>query len=542
MAKKQAKLPDGTILEFPPETADAVIDKAVRTHMGVPEQKPLGVGGAIRGAADVALSAARGLVNKPAATVVGIGTGIGEKLAGGSYTEGHMRGVEDANRRIAAGEGIVGDARLRTPEGPRVAEALGKVPIGYGATVGDVSRGLENVGAGIERMAGPAARDIAGSAAELATLRGPASVRPVTAAAKAVDKARRWGFMPSPTTPTGLSAAGKPTVAGTPAERLAAGIGGAGKVDDTIAVRNQAKTDTYAAKAGELGDTPSPASLTRAKSQADQAYANLKAFNVNVPLNSQAYQTAVMKLGDGVAGFPDKASATVRRLQRQLLSATPTVPNIVDKVRELRASSYKNKASADVAAQELGVAQRAAADLLDDQLDQFMKQAVSTTNNANLKSVLGRLHGEYTKARTKLSTLHDIEDAMNPATGTVDAAKIAGLRRPGMNPELLKIADAYDALGANAMKNVSKASRGASIDITSADLAFIPMSAYAGAQIGGGTGAAIATLAPAATRLLAREYATRGYRARAIGGSIGAAARGGARAAAGGTLIEDEQP
>jgi hypothetical protein len=531
----------------------------VRAHMGVPEQKPLGVGGAIRGAADVALSAARGLVNKPAATVVGIGTGIGEKLAGGTYTEGHMRGVEDANRRIAAGEGIVGDARLRTPEGPRVAEALGKVPIGYGATVGDVSRGLENVGEGIERMAGPAARDIAGSAAELATLRGPASVRPVTAAAKAVDKARRAGFMPSPTTPTGLSAAGKPTVAGTPAERLAAGIGGAGKVDDTIAVRNQAKTDAYAAKAGELGDTPSPASLNRAKAGADKAYANLKAFNVNVPLNqipvkpaviqngvvmtpATTFADAVMKLGEGVAGFPDKASAAVRRLQRQLLGATPRVPNIVDQVRKLRADSYKNKASADVSAQELGVAQRAAADLLDDQLDRFMQQTVATTNNPNLKSVLGRLHGEYTKARTKLSTLHDIEDAMNPATGTVDAAKIAGLRRPGMNTELLKIADAYDALGANAMKNVSKASRGASIDITSADLAFIPMSAYAGAQIGGGTGAAIATLAPAATRLLAREYATRGYRARAIGGSIGAAARGGARAAAGGTLIEDEKP
>jgi hypothetical protein len=539
---KRAQLPDGTIMEFPDETSDAVITQTVRKHLGVPEQKPLGVGGAIRGAADVALSAARGLVNKPAATVVGIGTGIGEKLAGGTYTEGHMRGVEDANRRIAAGEGIVGDARLRTPEGPRVAEAISRVPIGYGATIGDVSQGLENVGAGIERVAGPATRDIVGSVAELATLRGPASVRVTTPAAKAVYQARRAGFTPSPTTSTGVNAAGKPTVAGTRGEIVAAGLGGAGKVDDIIAVRNQSKTDSYAAKAGELGDAPSPASLTRAKAGADKAYANLKAFNADVPLHSQAYQTAVMDLGKGVAGFPDKASRAVRQLQRQLLSATPRVPNIVDKVRELRASSYKNKASADVAAQELGVAQRAAADLLDDQLDKFMQQIVATTNNANLKSVLGRLHGEYTKARTKLSTLHDIEDSMNPATGTIDAAKVASLRRPGMHPDLLTIADAYDSLGPNAMKNVAKASRGATLDITSADLAFIPMSAYAGAQIGGGTGAAIATLAPAATRLLAREYATRGYRARAIGGSIGAGARGAARAAAGGTLIEEERP
>lgn len=49
---REAQLPDGTILEFPDNTPDAVMDKVVKSHIGGSKPYANDLGGTVMGAAD----------------------------------------------------------------------------------------------------------------------------------------------------------------------------------------------------------------------------------------------------------------------------------------------------------------------------------------------------------------------------------------------------------------------------------------------------------------------------------------------------------
>lgn len=507
------------------------------------------------GVPDIAISSARGLVNRPALVVRGLAGGIGGALSGQGFGAGYEQAKAAGRAEIEAGEGIVRSERLRTPEGETAAAALGNLP-----GVQQVGQVLSNVKQGLDRLVGQPTSDTLAAGAELATLRGAQGIperipvagtggrlaRGTGASEQAVAAAERLGYTPLPTTLVGRNPAGQSLYAGTKTERTLAGLGGGEQVNARIAVRNQTITDRLAADAIKINEEfLTPVNVQMAVDHANAAYNKLKSFDVQVPLSSQ-YVNDVTRIGQGVAGFPSKPLPQIVALRDELLKATPSVPNIVDKVRSLREHAWRNRSSADPDAQLLGQAQRQAAEILDQELDRFMQTAAATTSNPNLQAILNRLYGEYTAARTQLSKLHDVRDAMNPVTGSIDAAVLARLSQTHrLAPELQQIADAYNAIGNDGMRNIQRATRIAGRPLTVADAAMGVVGANAGAYLGGpavaASGAAIAALGPAAARLLAREYVLRGRQTRAIQHQLSIGARGTGAAVAAGEAVDTEE-
>lgn len=133
-----------------------------------------GIKSGAAGLADVAISGARGLVNKPAASMAGLVGAI-------NPNDTYMGARDRARADIATDRQLIRDDRLRTPQGPgiaamtRAASAAGpSMPGGFNAILGPA---IDMAGRGIEAVFGPEARDFAGSAASLATLRAPAVMR-----------------------------------------------------------------------------------------------------------------------------------------------------------------------------------------------------------------------------------------------------------------------------------------------------------------------------------------------------------------------------
>jgi len=516
----------GRALQAAHEAGD---DESARTlaaaYAAAPEDKAMSVGDIATGVGDVAVSAARGLVNQPSVTLNATLGGLVNMLPGGvGFKEGYRLLKQQGREDIESGNELVQSERLRTPQGERVASAIANAP-GFK----QVNQALESIGGGIEKYAGPEARDIAGSIATLATLKGPRAAAPVTDAAKAVRDMRNAGYIVPPTTSMG---AGK--LAGPASERVLASVSGG--VDNAIAVKNQVVTDRFAARAARLSeDTTTPAGVEKATKQADDAYVQMKKLDVPVALQTPQFITDTMALGKGIAGFSDKTDKAIVRLQNSLLTAEPRVPNIVDKVRELRRDSFLNKAADDPARQRLGIAQRQAADILDNSLDQFLQRLAGRYPGRGIE----QLHAAYLDARSQLSTLHTIRDAMNPTTGSIDAAKIAQAATEKKLPAPLQvIANAYNA-NPKALRSVEKVAPSADFKV---NLVGTSVGAGVGASLGGVPGAVIGAIAPTLARFLAREYVTRGKQARLAQKAVGQANRTTARTIAAQHMVEDEQP
>lgn len=110
------------------------------------------------GAADVGISSLRGLVNKPALTLRGIVGGINPN---DTYLGAQQRGRQE----IDSGQGLVNSEQLRTPQGQELAGRISNA-----AQYTGIPQALNYAGNKIEQYLGPEARDVAGSAATLASL------------------------------------------------------------------------------------------------------------------------------------------------------------------------------------------------------------------------------------------------------------------------------------------------------------------------------------------------------------------------------------
>lgn len=540
-----------------------------------PDQQPLGILGAIKGAADVGIAGLRGTGNQLMGTAFGLGGaihGAANRLGvPGTEPSSFMQGRDAYLQAARDDQTLIKEGRLRTPEGQRVAEWISNLPLSSGGPaalrVSDINRAFENVLGGIENVAGPEARDIVTSAATLATAKaGPA--RPASVAADAVAQAGRAGYMVPPTailgydiplTERALAAvqgrrtAGEPIYAGSTADRAARTWGGSPEVDARIAMRNQQVTQQLAAESAKLPEM-TPAAVEKSAKAASSVYDTIKSLTgpnggaLYVPLQSQNFYNRVMALDKTPGWNPALPSApdSIAKLRNELLSVNPTVEGVVNRVRQLREDSFKNF-NGDAEAQNLGRAQREAADILDDELSDRLQFISRRATNPNLRSIATRIFDEYTDARAQLSRLHNLRNVMNGSTGTIDAAKVSRMRAQGykIEPQLDEIANAYDAFGGTGMQTTEKAAKvGGTVsplDIGSG--AFIGFNA--GSLAGGGKGSliggVIGGLAVPFSRYAAQEFALRSPGARVVGNAARGITKAGARGAIGGSLIGEQK-
>ena len=129
---KQAKLADGTILQFPDETPDSVMDATVKKHLGVQEEP--GMLSQVGNSALQSLGGAESLVRMPwnvlaGSAAKGIRTGA-EMLAGNPLDYSLARGDESA-------QAISIDPKIKSSAG--VDEMLGKAYEGVRSTAGEIA-------------------------------------------------------------------------------------------------------------------------------------------------------------------------------------------------------------------------------------------------------------------------------------------------------------------------------------------------------------------------------------------------------------------
>lgn len=463
------------------------------------------------GAGDVVRASALGLVNRPAASVAGVGGAINPN---DTYL-----GARDRERSRQDTTSFGND--MRTEAGPAIAMAIES-----GMRMTGLPQVMEALSEGAKKYFGEETADFLGSAAMLATLKGPAALSKHPAA-QAVRRVENAGFTVPPTTPTG----GR-SMSGSVTDRGIIGLTGRTSADDAISLSNQEVVGRYVARAAKLDEAiPSPASLTRAVDRANADYTAIKAVRAPIRLQSDPRTVSdIWRLGDRVIGSGERTDASITRLRNNLLNSRMNVAGIVDRIGELRRDSYDHrKPERTPADKRLGTAERQAADALEGGLDRFFQRAAAR-HGANSPAAV--LYQNWVKARQQRATLHTVEDAMNPSTGEIDAKVIAehALEKP-LDPQLMIVADAYRTLGGRAFKTPIRSAPGAGTP-TSASLivAGAGMGAAAGAGLGGGVGAAIGAiigaLAPSVTRDLLRGYALRGPAVRRGQAAAGSAARG----------------
>lgn len=128
---REAHLPDGTVLEFPDNTPDAVMDKAVKSHLGGGAPKPYAndVGGTVMGAAD---ALQHHIVNAPLAVAQLAGHGVAAAVKGFA--------PDYANRLLAQDQG------LQQREQNYQARTDGNAGSYVGATIGEVAPWMTGMG------------------------------------------------------------------------------------------------------------------------------------------------------------------------------------------------------------------------------------------------------------------------------------------------------------------------------------------------------------------------------------------------------------
>lgn len=406
------------------------------------DTKPFGWKDAAIGAADIAISGVRGIVNEPSTTLAG--------LFGAVDPNDTFMAAKGRQRAAIEGDDLlVKSERLRTPQGELMAQIMGLNP--QLKLLGDV---LNAGGEGIERVAGPEARDVAESALTLGTLRTPGAAAERTApAAEAINRMRQSGYVVPAHTPSGPGGA----TAGTRGENALAGMAGGEKVDALISVKNQDVSSRWLSRGANLGtEFVEPAAVKRAITQAELPYEEIRKAAITVRPDQTLLQDAA-----GIINEAGQISPTAVRAVRDLTQGL-SPDSVIDSVRKLRQQGFNRLSSDNVEAQEIGELQIRAADALDGALERSLKReaaAAAQTGNVTLARTLDRLHGAYLEGRAWRADLHVLEDVMNPTTGAVSPQKLQRIsQRRKLNPFYQRVVDAYNT-SPYAMMDLAPASR-----------------------------------------------------------------------------------
>lgn len=461
---KRAQLADGTILEFPDETSDEVMDRAVADHVAAAGSR---LPGPLARSALAVASLRRNAQGLSDNKLV-----AGAQLVGGAF-DVVGGGVDDLAHRVdRVTRGIVGainpndtyeaaakraapparDPAPVTTGGRVVGDALSALM--GGTQIPDV---LNATGGGIERAFGKNVREATGTIAELATipLSRVGQAQRMAPAGEALARVERNGFLTSTHAPTGPTGG----VAGTTIERAAGAVAGVDKVDAMKSVANQEVISRYAARGGRLGtEFVEPTAVKEAIRRAEIPYEELRQSGVAVTPDRALLQESAAIINE--AG---QISPTAVRAVRDLTQGL-SPDAVIDSVRRLRQQGFKRVAGDNVEAQDIGDLQLRAADALDGVLERSLQRASAAAQQAGSVAqarVLDRLYQGYIDGRAWRADLHILEEAMNPTTGAISARALARIaERRKMNPQYQSVVEAFQATPFS-MQDVAPASRAA---------------------------------------------------------------------------------
>lgn len=316
----------------------------------------------------------------------------GGMSAGGAPTQGVLQGAKNLLLRSAGGA-ITGGASagLIDPESAGTGAAVG-------AALPSVVKGLGAAGSAVGRV-----------------IRGPEVPEGVRDAAAA---AREAGYVIPPTQV-------KPTLT----NRLLEGTAGKLTTAQNASAANQQVTNRLAKQA--IGaEELSPEGLQAVRDKANQAYTALGQSGQFTA--DDAFREALKKAGAPSAqlqkDFPALAN---QELSSMVKSFSQTgefdAQSAIEAIKVLRAAQRSSLGAPDPSVVAMGRAQGKIANALEDLVD---RNLASSGNQ--------ELLGAYRDARRTLAKVYDVEKALNPASGNVDAKKVANLLKKGRLTDELK--------------------------------------------------------------------------------------------------------
>lgn len=345
----------------------------------------------------------------PVGSVAGAGVAaaglprLGSAIASGGMTTGAKvapglaAGAADMGIRMAGGAAAGGmTAGLVDPASASAGATIG-------AALPPVVKGLGAAGSAVGR-----------------TLRGP-EVPPNVLAAAA--QGREAGYVIPPTQ-------ARPTLT----NRLLEGFSGKITTAQNASARNQGVTNELAKKAINAPEL-TPEGLSAVRAQANQAY---DVLGKSAPFQADdAFRSTLEKVGASSkqlkADFPELVNKDVDSLVEGLAGrAEFDAQSTIEAIKRLRASSSANKISMDPEKKALGQVQSKVSAALEDLVERNLQ------GQGNTQAL-----DAYRAARQTLAKTYDIEKALNPASGNVDANKLAQLLKKGrpLTGELKTIAE-----------------------------------------------------------------------------------------------------
>lgn len=219
--------------------------------------------------------------------------------------------------------------------------------------------------------------------------------------------------------------------------RFLEGIGGKIRTQQAASGLNQPTTNRLAKRALGLTDDAvlSDAAIEAVRRSAGKAYAAVA--DIQVPLKATPrYRAQVAKLGDEWAKAADEFPELVKNdailaLRQALTKDEMSASGAIAAVRKLRFDAKANLRSAEPERLALGLAQRRAAEAVDELVETNLSRAGQK-----------KIAESYKQARVLIAKTHDVEAALNDATGNVSARYLAGIMDRGapLTGELRRIA------------------------------------------------------------------------------------------------------
>lgn len=240
---------------------------------------------------------------------------------------------------------------------------------------------------------------------------------------QAVSSARNAGYVIPPSQ-------AKPTLA----NRALEGFAGKISTAQNASARNQPITNELARKA--IGATDlTPQGIADVRQAANAAYDDLAQVgtfqadaNFTKALDQAGASTAAMR-----KNFPELANKEIDTIVEGLKSRPEfDAQSTIEAIKQFRSNASANRISTDPAKKALGKAQGKVAGALEDLIDRNLQQAGNPELLAN-----------YQQARQTLAKTYDVEKALNPANGSIDASKLAAQLKKGrpLTGELKTIAE-----------------------------------------------------------------------------------------------------
>lgn len=290
--------------------------------------------------------------------------------------------------------------------------------------------------------------------------------------------------------------------------KIVEGVGGKVKTAQELSIHNQEIHDNLGRKAlGVSPNTPlNEDTIHMVRGEANAVYNKIRGIDQPFPLDRQ-YERGVQSLNNEFAALEEKMpgltkSPEVDELKKLLISDKAMkeglTPNeAIDLTRLLRQKATANFKAANGPGGNpeklaLAQAQRDAANVVEDLISRNLDR-------------LGKkkLYEDWVDARKRLAITHDVESALNPDTGHIDAKAIASLARSGrpLSGPLEKVAKFARAFpkGAQSPEKIG------GVPQSVMDIFFSALGAGAGGATAGTEGAMIGSAAGAAARPAVRS-------------------------------------